>query len=248
MVSAWAEKNRLVLGQVKVDEKSNEITAIPALLRILEISGCIVTTDALGCQQEIASTIIERGGDYLLALKENQGQLYEDVMELFKGAEEVKFFDVEYTYAKMTNKNHGRIEIRECWTISDPDFTHYLVGFENWKALRTLIKVTAHRHTQGETTSEDRYFISSLKASARRILKAVRGHWGIENGLHWVLDIAFREDESRARKDHAPENLAIMRHIALNLLKQDTSKKVGIKNKRLVAAWNNDYLIHLFIG
>jgi predicted transposase YbfD/YdcC len=248
MVSAWAEKNRLVLGQVKVDEKSNEITAIPALLRILEISGCIVTTDALGCQQEIASTVIERGGDYLLALKENQGQLYEDVTDLFKGAEEVKFFDVEHTYAKTTNKNHGRIEIRECWVITDPDFTHYLVGFENWKSLRTLIKVTAHRQTQGETTSEDRYFISSLKAPARRILKAVRGHWGIENGLHWVLDIAFREDESRVRKDHAPENLAILRHIALNLLKQDTSKKVGIKNKRLVAAWNNDYLIHLFIG
>jgi predicted transposase YbfD/YdcC len=248
MVSAWAEQNRLVLGQVKVDEKSNEITAIPALLRILEISGCIVTTDALGCQQEIASTVIERGGDYILALKENQGQLYEDVTDLFKGAEEVQFFDVEHTYTKTTNKNHGRIEIRECWAITDADFTHYLLGFENWKALRTLIKVTAHRQIQGETTSEDRYFISSLKASARRILKAVRGHWGIENGLHWVLDIAFREDESRVRKDHAPENLAILRHIALNLLKQDTSKKVGIKNKRLVAAWNNDYLIHLFIG
>ncbi len=236
IVSAWAEKNRLVLGQVKVDEKSNEITAIPALLRILEISGSIVTTDALGCQQEIASTVIERGGDYLLVLKENQGQLYEDVTDLFKGAEEVKFFDVEYTYAKTTNKNHGRIEIRECWAITDPDFTHYLYGFENWKSLRTLIKVTAHRQTQGTTTTEDRYFISSLKAPARRILKAVRGHWGIENRLHWVLDIAFREDESRVRKDHDPENLAILRHIALNLLKQDTSKKVGIKNKRLVAA------------
>jgi len=248
IVSAWAEKNCLVLGQVKVDEKSNEITAIPALLRILEISGCIVTTDALGCQQEIASTVIERGGDYLLALKENQSQLYEDVTDLFKGAEEVKFLDVEHTYAKTTNKNHGRIEIRECWAISDPDFTHYLLGFENWKGLRTLIKVTAHRQMQGETTTEDRYFISSLKTPAKRILKVVRGHWGIENGLHWVLDIAFREDESRVRKDHAPENLAILRHIALNLLKQDTSKKVGIKNKRLVAAWNNDYLIHLFTG
>lgn len=248
IVSAWAEKNCLVLGQVKVDEKSNEITAIPALLRILEISGCIVTTDALGCQQEIASTVIERGGDYLLALKENQNQLYEDVTDLFKGAEEVKFLDVEHTYAKTTNKNHGRIEIRECWAISDPDFTHYLLGFENWKGLRTLIKVTAHRQMQGETTTEDRYFISSLKTPAKRILKVVRGHWGIENGLHWVLDIAFREDESRVRKDHAPENLAILRHIALNLLKQDTSKKVGIKNKRLVAAWNNDYLIHLFTG
>jgi predicted transposase YbfD/YdcC len=248
MVSAWAEKNRLVLGQVKVDEKSNEISAIPALLRVLEINGCIVTTDALGCQQEIASIVIEKGGDYILALKENQGQLYEDVTDLFKGAEEVKFFDVEHTYAKTTNKNHGRIEVRQCWAITDPDFTHYLSGFKNWKDLRTLIKVTAHRQTQVGITSEERYFISSLKAPAKGILKAVRGHWSIENGLHWVLDIAFREDESRVRKDHAPENLAILRHIALNLLKQDTTIKRGIKNKRLVAAWNNDYLIHLFTG
>lgn len=248
MVSAWAEKNRLVLGQVKVDEKSNEITAIPELLRVLEINGCIVTTDAMGCQQEIAAIVVEKGGDYLLALKENQGQLYEDVTELFNGAEEVNYFDVEHTYAKTTNKNHGRIEIRECWAVTDPDFTHYLRGLENWKSLHSLIKVSSQRQTSTGTSLEDRYFISSSKLSAKQLLKAVRGHWGIENGLHWVLDIAFREDESRVRKDYAPENLAILRHIALNLLKQDTSKKVGIKNKRLAAAWNNDYLIHLFCG
>ena len=246
MVSAWAEKNRLVLGQVKVDEKSNEITAIPQLLRLLEINGCIVTIDAMGCQQEIAALVVEKGGDYLLAVKENQGQLYEDISELFSGAQEVNFFDVEHTYMKTTNKNHGRIEIRECWAVTDPDFIHYLRGLENWKSLRTLVKVSGQRQTSAGTSIEDRYFISSSKLPAKQLLKSVRGHWSIENGLHWVLDIAFREDESRVRKDYAPENLAILRHIALNLLKQDISKKVGIKNKRLVAAWNNDYLVHLF--
>lgn len=248
MVSAWAEENRLVLGQVKVDEKSNEITAIPELLRVLEIKGCIVTTDAMGCQQEIAEIVVEKGGDYVLALKENQGQLYEDVTELFNGAQEVNYFDVEHTYAKTTNKNHGRIEIRECWAVTDPDFTHYLRGLKNWKGLRTLVKVSSQRQISTGTSMENRYFISSSKLPAKQLLKAVRGHWGIENGLHWVLDIAFREDESRVRKDYAPENLAILRHIALNLLKQDTSKKIGIKNKRLAAAWNNDYLVHLFCG
>jgi len=248
IVSAWAEKNRLVLGQVKVDEKSNEITAIPDLLRVLDITGCIITTDAMGCQQEIAATVIEKEGDYILALKENQGHLYEDIRELFAGAIEVSFFDVEHTYAKTTNKNHGRIEVRECWAITDPDFTHYLRGFENWKGLRSLVKVSSQRQTSTGASQDDRYFISSLKTPARQMLQAVRGHWSIENSLHWVLDIAFREDESRVRKDHAPENLSILRHIAVNLLKQDLSKKLGIKNKRLVAAWNNDYLIHLFTG
>jgi predicted transposase YbfD/YdcC len=248
IVSAWAETNRLVLGQVKVDEKSNEITAIPDLLRVLDITGCIVTTDAMGCQQDIAATVLEKGGDYILALKENQGQLYEDAGELFAGALEVNFLDVEHTYAKTTNKNHGRIEVRECWAITDPDFIHYLRGFENWKGLRSLVKVSSQRQTPVSKSLEDRYFISSLKTPAKQMLQAVRGHWSIENGLHWVLDIAFREDESRVRKDHAPENLAILRHIALNLLKQDLSKKLGIKNKRLVAAWNNDYLVHLFTG
>ena len=160
----------------------------------------------------------------------------------------MSFFDVEHTYAETANKNHGRIEVRECWAITDPDFTHYLRGFENWKGLRSLVKVSCQRQTSTGTSQDDRYFISSLKTPARQMLQAVRGHWSIENSLHWVLDIAFREDESRVRKDHAPENLSVLRHIALNLLKQDLSKKLGIKNKRLVAAWNNDYLIHLFTG
>ncbi len=246
MVSAWAEKNRLVLAQIKVDEKSNEITAIPELVRVLELEGCIVTTDAMVCQQDIATLVIEKGGDYLLAVKENQGQLYEDITELFDGAEEVDYFDVEHTDAKTTHKDHGRIETRECWAVTDPDFTHYLRGFKNWKNLRSMVKVTCQRHTVVGTTQESRYFISSLNAPAKQILKAVRGHWSIENSLHWVLDVAFREDDCRVRKDHAPENLAVLRHIALNLLKQDRTIKRGIKIKRLTAAWDNDYLIHLF--
>ena len=246
MVSAWAEKNRLVLAQIKVDEKSNEITAIPELLRVLELEGCTVTTDAMGCQQEIAALVAEKGGNYLLAVKENQGQLYEDITELFDGAEEVDFFDIEHSYAKTIHKDHGRIETRECWAVTEPDFTHYLRGLKNWKNLRSMVKVTCQRHTAAGTTQESRYFISSLNSPAKQVLKAVRGHWSIENGLHWVLDVAFREDDCRVRKDHAPENLAVLRHIALNLLRQDRTIKRGIKIKRLAAAWDNDYLIQLF--
>jgi predicted transposase YbfD/YdcC len=248
LVSAWAEQNRMVLGQVKVDEKSNEITAIPELLRVVDIDGCIVTIDAMGCQHEIANLVVEKGGEYLLALKQNQGQLFEDVQELFAGAQEVNFWDLEHTFAKTTHKNHGRIEVRECWSVTDPDFLHYLRGFEHWKNLRALVKRSARRQTATGTTQEERYFLSSWKAPAKHMLRAARSHWSIENGLHWVLDIAFREDESRVRKDHAPENLAILRRIALNLLKQNTTVKRGIKNKRLVAAWNNDYLVQLFFS
>lgn len=246
LVSAWAEQNRIVLGQVKVDEKSNEITAIPELLQVVDVHGCVVTIDAMGCQHEIANLVVEKGGEYLLALKQNQGQLFEDAQELFAGAREVKFWDVEHTFAKTTHKNHGRIEVRQCWSVTDPDFLHYLRGYERWNNLRALVKLSSQRQTATGTTQEDRYFLSSCKTPAKHMLRAVRGHWSIENGLHWVLDIAFREDESRVRKDHGPENLAILRRIALNLLKQDTTVKRGIKTKRLVAAWNNDYLLQLF--
>lgn len=246
LVSAWAEQNRIVLGQVKVEQKSNEITAIPELLQVVDVEGCIVTIDAMGCQHEIANLVVEKGGAYLLALKQNQGQLFEDVRELFAGAHEVEFWDVEHTFAKTTHKNHGRIEVRQCWSVTDPDFLHYLRGNEQWNDLRALVKLSSRRQTATGTTQEDRYFLSSGKAPAKHMLRAVRGHWSIENGLHWVLDIAFREDESRVRKDHGPENLAILRRIALNLLKQDTTVKRGIKTKRLVAAWNNDFLLQLF--
>src|SRR5450759_398175 len=233
MVSAWASADHLVLGQVKVDEKSNEITAIPKLLHMLELAGCIVTIDAIGCQREIAEAIVEREADYVLAVKENQGHLYEDVKGLFDAAEEVAFKDVPHDYCQTIDKGHGRIEIRQCWTIADPQHVDYLRNLAGWRNLRTIVKVVDERRVQGATTLHTRYFISNLTCSARQMLRAVRQHWGIENSLHWILDIAFREDDSRVRKDHGPANFAILRHIALNLLKQEKGVKAGIKAKRL---------------
>jgi len=247
MVSAWACENRLVLGQVKVDEKSNEITAIPQLLKALEISGCIVTIDAMGCQTEIAKTIVEKEGDYVLALKENQGNLFEDVQKLFTDLESSDYRGYVYDYEKTVDKGHGRIEIRECWTISDPDILRYLRGFENWEKLQTVSRIRSQRWTGNEKTSEDRFHIASIPG-AKRVLASVRSHWGIENGLHWTLDLAFDEDHCRVRKHHGPENFAILRHIALNLLKQEHTCKRSIKGKRLMAGWCEDYLLKVLSG
>ena len=242
MVSAWAEASRLVLGQTKTDEASNEITAIPELLQILELTGCIVTIDAIGCQKTIAQAIIGRGGDYVLALKENQGGLYEAVAELFAYAGEIEFRDVSHDFHKTVDKGHGRIEIRHCWTIADPEFLQYLPNRQDWAQLNALVMVQAERRDGDQVTHKTRYYITSLDNNAQQALYAVRRHWSIENGLHWVLDIAFREDESRIRKDNGPQNFAILRHIALNLLKQETTAKCGIKAKRLKAAWSESYL------
>jgi predicted transposase YbfD/YdcC len=247
LVSAWATANRLVLGQVKVDEKSNEITAIPHLLAALEVSGCIVTIDAMGCQTEIAEQIIDREADYVLALKENQGNLYEDVERLFADLEDSQDRAYEFDYEKTVNKGHGRIEIRECWTISDPQVLRHLRGFANWKNLTTVSKIRAQRWIGEEKSCEDRYHIASI-AGAKRVLGSVRSHWGIENELHWTLDLAFDEDRCRVRKDHGPENLALLRHIALNLLKQEKSCTRGVPGKRLLAGWNQDYLLKVLAG
>ena len=248
MVSAWATANHLVLGQVKVDDKSNEITAIPKLLQVLEIAGCIVTIDAIGCQTEIAQAIVDLDADYVLAVKENQGHLYEDVKGLFDAAQELNFKDVPHDYCKSTDKGHGRLEIRQCWTICDAALVNYLRNRAGWRNLRTIVKVVAERRVNGETSRQDRYFISSLDSDARRMLRAVRSHWGIENSLHWVLDIAFDEDHQRVRKDNGPANFAVLRHIALNLLKQDKTVKVGIKAKRLKAGWDEPYLLKILFG
>ncbi len=247
MVSAWATVNHVVLGQRKVDAKSNEITAIPKLLDMLALDGCIVTIDAIGCQKAIAQKIIDRGGDYVLALKENQGNLYADVQELFAYAHRRRFHKntrdlIDYDYHRTVDSEHGRMDIRECWIISDPDYLLYLRNREAWPRLRTIVMVRAERRIGKETSVEIRYYISSLDQPAPRILEAVRGHWGIENDLHWVLDVAFREDECRIRKGNGPQNFAVLRHIALSLLQQDKSARCGIKTKRLKAGWDEDYL------
>ena len=245
LVSAWASANTLTLGQVKTEDKSNEITAIP---RLLEISGCIVTIDAMGCQKEIAQGILDRGADYLLAVKQNQGRLYDDVRDLFEGAEESGFDGVPHDYATTLNKGHGRIERRECWAISDPACLEYLSTAGDWSGLRSVVKVECRRETESGATVQARYYISSLEASAHRQLAAVRAHWSIENSLHWSMDVTFGEDQSRVRKDNAPQNMATLRQISHNLLKRETSLKVGIQGKRLQAGWREDYLLKVLLS
>lgn len=245
MVSAWATQNRLVLAQVKVNDKSNEITAIPEVLRMLALSGCIVTIDAMGCQTAIARLIVEQDADYVLAVKKNQGCLHEDVQDLFAGAAEVAFREVPHTYHQTTNKDHGRIEVRQCWAISDPEYLAHVRRAHTWEKLRTVVMVRRERRIGAQSTVETAYYISSLPNDARRLLEITRTHWRIENEMHWVLDIAFREDDSRFRKDYGAQNLAVLRHIALNLLKQERTARCGVQGKRLKADWDEDYLLRV---
>ena len=243
MVSAWAVENELVLGQRKVDEKSNEITAIPELLKILSISGCIVTMDAMGTQTNIAKTIREAHADYILSVKDNQGHLFEDIATLFAVDQAQNFKYASFEYKKTVNKRHGRIEVRECWSTSNPEYLNMIRGLQNWVGLQSIIMIVCTRIIEGKETKYVRYYISSLPSNAERILQAVRNHWSIENKLHWVLDIALNEDRSRIRKDQAPENFAVLRHIALNLLKQEKTAKGGIHAKQFQAALNEEYLL-----
>jgi predicted transposase YbfD/YdcC len=231
MVSAWAEQNHLVLGQRQVAKKSNEITAIPELLRLLEIKGCIVTVDAIGTQTKIARQIIQAEGDYLLAVKHNQGKLYRDLEILFSYDQQQDFEDTPYDYAKEVKKGHGRIDVRECWTTSDPEYLESVGQAQKWANLQSIVMMVRKRIIAGEETVKTRFYISSLDADAKRILRATRQHWSIENGLHWVLDIAFNEDRSRVRKEHAPANLAVLRHMAVNLL---TSSRCSCGERRRI--------------
>jgi predicted transposase YbfD/YdcC len=246
MVSAWATEAQLVLGQIKVDDKSNEITAIPALLDLLDLSGCIVTIDAIGCQKEIAKQIVEQDADYVLALKANQGTLYQDAQTLFDDAQAIDFADCDYH--KTVDKGHGRIEIRECWTTAHPEYLTALYKPEEWAGLQTVSMVRAERRIGEKRETETRYYIASLPGNARQLLNAVRSHWHIENRLHWSLDVTFREDDSRIRTGNAAQNMATLRHMALNLLKQEQSTKRSMRGKRLKAGWDEDYLAQILCG
>jgi predicted transposase YbfD/YdcC len=241
-VSAWATEAKLVLGQVATEEKSNEITAIPLLLKMLELRGAIVTIDAMGCQKEIATEVRERGADYVLQVKGNQEHLEEDIMGAFAAMDEAspqeraeQGLDVFET----NDSKHGRKEYRCCEAMPVPKTLRNLA---EWKDLTSICRVARIYDEKGASKSEVRYFISSLSAGAKRLAGAVRGHWGVENGLHWVLDMAFDDDRNRTETGDAPENLATLRRWVLSLLRQDKSRKGGIECKRMQMGWNEDYL------
>jgi predicted transposase YbfD/YdcC len=236
-VSARAEKNYIVSDQVKVDEKSNEITAIPKLLDLPVVKGCIVTIDAMGCQKNIASMIVEKEADYLLALKSNRGNPVEQVEDSFR------FLPVN-AFAEESDCGHGRVENRRCSVISDLSL---IESKEEWTGLKTLVKIESERYIKstGETENEIRLYISSLQSDAGLINRSVRAHWGVENALRWVLDVGFHEDNSRKRTGFAAQNCSLLNRIALNLLKNEKTTKVGVKGKRLKAGWDNNYLIKL---
>jgi predicted transposase YbfD/YdcC len=245
MISAWSARQRLVLGQSKVADKSNEITAIPDLLDLLTLKGAIVTIDAMGCQKEIARKIKDKDADYVLALKGNQGSLSEDVELFFAEQKERKFADTTSSRHQTLEKSHGRIETRTYTAVDDID---WLKQRHDWPGLRSIVMVESVREViGGKTESETRFYISSLGANAERQGEAIRGHWGVENSHHWVLDMVFRDDECRIRKANAPANFATIKHIAGNLMRRAEGKH-SMRVKRRLAAWDDDYLASLIAG
>jgi predicted transposase YbfD/YdcC len=244
LVGAWAAENNVLLGQVAVDAKSNEITAIPRLLELIDVSGAIVTIDAMGCQKEIAAKIVEKGGDYVLALKGNQENLSKDVEKLFQEAIENDFANTEHEMCRTEDKDHGRTETRLYYVIDVPK--EWRERCVEWKDLKTLGMVFCERQVGAATPSiERRFYISSLAAKVKPFARAVRGHWGIENKLHWVLDVSFHEDASRLRTGNGPENLALVRRLAASLLQKEKSAKQGVAGKRKKAGWDEDYLLRV---
>jgi len=244
MVSAWETENGVVLGQRKVDAKSNEITAIPELLELLALKGCIVTIDAMGCQRAIARQIVERPADYVLALKGNQPTLEQAVAHFLVTGPQADEHRTKCDYYEHSERGHGRVETRCYWITDHMDA---VLDAAAWPGLQSIGMVEAARTLAGETTVEQRFYLTSLKPDAQAFARAVRNHWGIENGLHWTLDVTFREDQSRLRKGHGPENFAVLRHITLNLLRQEPSKK-SMPRKRLACALNPEYLLKVVLG
>ena len=246
MVNAWCEANHMVLGQLATDAKSNEITAIPKLMKLLDLKDAVVTIDAGGCHKKIAQQIVDQGGHYILQLKGNQGSLHKETVMLFDQCLTDDCRGISYSTAATTNGGHGRIEERRIWATSE---VNWFAERGKWKNLRCLIRVQAKRTVDGKTSTEYRYYISDLPAdNASGLLAYIRGHWGVENKLHWCLDISFREDECRIRQGHAAENFARLSRIALNLLKAETTNRRGIKTKRLCCGWNHDYLLKVMTG
>jgi predicted transposase YbfD/YdcC len=242
LISAWASKNRLVLGQLKVDDKSNEIPAIPALLALLDLRGGTVTLDAMGCQKEIAQQIQGQKGEYVLALKGNQGTLHADVAEFFADARQRGFAGVAHQYTETVEKDHGRIEKRRYWLVEEID---WLVARHDWVGLRSIGMIERPRTLRGQVSTEISYTINSLAGSVAQFARAARGHWGIENRVHHVLDVTFDEDDCRIRKENAPQNLATLRHLALNLLRQEPTSKRGIQGRIRRACWDDQYLLRV---
>lgn len=240
-VSVWSSQFEIVLAQEGVDEKTNEITVIPNLLEIVNPAGAVVTTDAMGCQKDIAWTVREYQAHYLLALKDNHPTLFEDVKDFFGYAEKVSW-ELAHSTTQTTERAHGRDETRACWVLEAPEWLHER---EAWRDLQSIVRVRSERVINGTTSEHTRYFLTSLSLDAERALRAARFHWGIENGLHWVLDVAFDEDDSRARIQNTQANWVALRHLAVNLLKRDKSLKVGVEAKRLRAGWDRDYLLKL---
>jgi predicted transposase YbfD/YdcC len=245
MVSAWATTNQISLGQVVVDEKSNEITAIPKLLEILDISGALVTIDAMGCQTEIAQKILDGKGDYVLHVKLNQPTLHDAIDAYFARCLDNNFAGVEFRFHRTEEEGHGRKETRCYYICRLPD---HLPDAERWPGLKAIGMVFSTTIRDGKECNEVRYYILSKFLSARRFASAVRGHWGIENRLHWQLDVTFQEDQCRIRKGHADTNFSILRRTALAMLKNESTLKLGVKNKRLSAGWNEAYLEQVLVG